>query len=330
MQIKKNRLRPSRIAVLASLLVLVPLASSTESDQSSLDEGFESTPTGSLPSSWTRSGNSQSWVVDHTAREGNQSLFMKGSPGGCWSALVHRYVAIPPKATVTIRAAINATTEGVAGCHGESNSGISLYQNASWTTPSRSLFGTKTNGSAWGLEGWVGSVQVGQWNDVELVYQRSNEKVEVHYRVNGEDLGSMGSSPYSYEASLTHLTFLSYDWTTYVDEVTVHAGSIPGAPVNLTASPTGVLGQIRLQWQSPPGNNPIDAYQIYRLDSEDNWTFEGSTNVTSAEVPGDALSNHRFHVTAVNQLGESEPSETACTAASPWYVGQPPLQEPCS
>ena len=109
--------------------------------------------------------------------------------------------------------------------------------------------------------------------------------------------------------------------------------SIPDAPTDLTASPTGVSGQVELSWLGPikDGGGVVTKYDVEYSTDQSSWTtsLDSSSNpsnnpaLTSRVVSG--LTNgtlYHFRVYAINAVGRGPPSGTA--SATPATVPDAP------
>jgi PKD repeat protein len=125
----------------------------------------------------------------------------------------------------------------------------------------------------------------------------------------------------TYTATLT-VTDSSSPAKTATSTVTIVAspiaGTVPGPPTNLTATPG--TGSVALSWQTPSsdGGENINAYKVYRGTSsggEQLVTSGGCANlgvVNSCTDTGlTAGQTYYYTVTAVNPIGESTPSNEA-------------------
>ncbi|GAC1327510.1 MAG: hypothetical protein NVSMB17_01630 [Candidatus Dormibacteria bacterium] len=97
--------------------------------------------------------------------------------------------------------------------------------------------------------------------------------------------------------------------------------SAPSEPRGVTASGTGKVGEIRLDWNSPlsDGGSPVISYRVYR--SQDGSVYSRiaevpSTSLTFTDSGLVVLSTYRYRVTAVNAVGESG-GNSACGRPAP-------------
>ena len=91
---------------------------------------------------------------------------------------------------------------------------------------------------------------------------------------------------------------------------------IPSSPTDLTA--TAQLLKINLSWTAPSdnGGTPITGYMIERsTDSGNTWsmlvTNTGSTGTTYSDTNVQPLTTYTYRVSAINDVGTSDPSNTA-------------------
>ena len=101
---------------------------------------------------------------------------------------------------------------------------------------------------------------------------------------------------------------------THSTTITVSVPTVPTAPQNLAA--TGGNNQISLQWSAPAsdGGSAITAYNVYRGTTPGGeGTTPIATVVTTSYIDSTATNGqtYYYHVTAVNNVGESSPSNEA-------------------
>ena len=99
----------------------------------------------------------------------------------------------------------------------------------------------------------------------------------------------------------------------------LHGFSPPGPPTTLTATPE-MPPKINLSWNAPSdnGRSPIIGYMIERsIDNGTSWnTIIQNTNNTATIFTDSHLKpvkTYSYRVSAINSIGESEPSTTVST-----------------
>ncbi|MEA3204298.1 MAG: hypothetical protein QOI63_1978 [Thermoplasmata archaeon] len=105
--------------------------------------------------------------------------------------------------------------------------------------------------------------------------------------------------------------------------VAARADDVPGAPRDLTVQP--LAAQVMLQWRSPlgDGGRSLDHYQVYSSADGGSYTALATVPAASTTYTATACTPQCFYqVTAVNQDGESAPSNAA--AALPAFATMVP------
>lgn len=231
----------------------------TGSDELLLNDDFEEYDIGSFPNSWSRSGNNNQQVVSDPVASGEQALQMVGSHGGCWQALAHYELApqLPSDETIVFSGQLRPTGDGGGGCHGTRNCTVSLqdlpapYGGRNFR---QALFTTDASGSINGRNVDPGTYEVGSYNsfEVEYYWDSNTDKVELSYRINGENRGTgtidatTDDSGNVVESELVYFTVTSGDYTLYVDNISVERGeevttATPTTTPTETATATATL-----------------------------------------------------------------------------------------
>lgn len=82
-------------------------------------ENFETYATNTFPSLWIKDGNasnvSKNFITNSTASEGNKSLMLFGSLGGCWGSIAYR--GLETNSSFFIKVDIKNGDESLTGCH---------------------------------------------------------------------------------------------------------------------------------------------------------------------------------------------------------------------
>lgn len=99
---------------------------------------------------------------------------------------------------------------------------------------------------------------------------------------------------------------------------------VPSPPQNLTASPGGGVGQIRLNWALPASNGgaPVSGFRIYRSDAGGPETFIAQVGLTTVFTDSGrtVLQNYAYRVAALNIAGQGGLSNSACNKPFPWVA----------
>jgi fibronectin type 3 domain-containing protein len=98
----------------------------------------------------------------------------------------------------------------------------------------------------------------------------------------------------------------------------------PSAPLNLTAVPGSMIGEVQLTWSTPAsdGGTPITGYNIYRGSGPGTETLLTQVPAGTTQYTDDGLTiltNYYYQVTAINPA-ESAPSNEACSKPFPWLA----------
>ena len=170
---------------------------------------------------------------------------------------------------------------------------------------------------------------------VALVYRENS--TGAYYNVSMEKI---------YEKNYTrlyscNLSFPIPDWIEYYIFATNASGNastfpylleiragVPSPPRNLTISVLTEYGRtLKLSWLAPAytGGYPVTGYNIYRSRDAKNFSCVATVNASTLNFTDTNVSNgvaYYYYVTAVNEFGESEPSNEV--SAVPCAVPSPP------
>jgi len=230
---RRDVLRAAVGAVGASAVpATVARGQSPRTQETLLDEGFESYSTGSYPSDWSKEGNSNQQVVDGTAAEGEKSLRIEGSSGGCWEALADAPISLPSSGTVTFSGSVKPTSNGEVGCHDGKRGAVKLRtETGSWSAGKGTrLLYFHTDGTVHGVNGEYGSYDIDEWNSFEVTYERTDTEVTVSYTINGEPRGSATRAVAGFEDDLSYLRLGSGEFTVFYDDLTAETVTTPDGP----------------------------------------------------------------------------------------------------
>ena len=189
-------------------------------------DDFEAYSVGSFPSPWTPDANaasasSSNHVDNSVSYDGDKSLKLHGSLGGCWAALSYRPLTVTPPYEVQL--AVRNGTETLSGCH-PSRGGIGIRQGTSWRNPSRSFLSVGANGSLGSTSGSLdlGTMDLSAWHLVRIRYERpSPSEAMVSYWIDGNYKGFEIVVSTADEDQLTNLEFNAQEGTVWYDAVVV-------------------------------------------------------------------------------------------------------------
>ncbi len=189
------------------------------------EQDFSDYSLGEYPDNWSISGNSDQEVVDSPAYNHNRALRMSGSHGGNWRALAHREFELPDpdqdgRMIIDIQA--RPTNIGEEGNH-SGNGRISLYTNDAWhwdSQDNRRLVAFEPDGTISTPED-AGIYNVGEWNDIEIIYEVDGNDVIIELYVNNEYRGEYVEDREDYEEDVNYLTLDSRDYTIFFDDISV-------------------------------------------------------------------------------------------------------------
>ena len=192
-------------------------------------DGFETYTLGTVPTpNWANSGNTAVQVENTVVSGGSKAVSLYGVVGGNWGALIHRQLNLA--APLLIECDVRNGTESLSGNH-PFFVGVALNSGPSWTTNQRGLLYFAPAGGANNIYAGdpassatpiIGHYTPGQWHHVAIAYERPDSAtVKLSYWVDGSFLGSFLSQSYSYESSLSYLSLVSGEGTSWFDNVRV-------------------------------------------------------------------------------------------------------------
>lgn len=206
-------------AIISELKAFGSVESSTWSD------GFETYSFGSFPSNWVADANasalSTNYVDNEYSNQGNQSLKLYGTIGGCWGALAYRSLQVEEPFNIQI--AIKNGNESLSGCHPD-RAGLGLRQGTSWNNSSRSLIRFKGDGTIIsGGEGvLLGTFNTEEWYLIKVRYEKlSSSTIKLSYWINNTYKGSETIATISDENQLTNLELHVQEGYAWFDDITI-------------------------------------------------------------------------------------------------------------
>lgn len=211
------------------LSTLETSAASSTNDTVVLDQDFEDIAVGEYPSDWKKDGNMNQSVTTEIAYQGEKSLSLHGSHGGCWQAVANAPLKFPDESQLEISFAFRPTTNGSFGCH-PYRGAVNARTDTGWWGAGNAitLMRFDADGTVSSHGETVGKYTTNEWNQIEIRYHRkkstTDEKVIVDVSVNGESK-TFERSPRSFESQLKYLTFRSGDFTTQIDTVRATKGT---------------------------------------------------------------------------------------------------------
>lgn len=189
------------------------------------EDDFESYNVGSFPSSWVPDGNgtnsSLNYVDDTYSFEGNQSLKLYGTVGGCWGALAYHSIGDTPPYFVEF--AIRNGNENLSGCHPERGD-IGLRNGTHWSNPERRFMLFDGDGKVYsggGIE--LLSYDTEVWYLVKIKYEIiSGNEVKLSYWVNNNFITDEVLPIHSYENQLDHLQIVTQEGSVWFDNIKLY------------------------------------------------------------------------------------------------------------
>ncbi|HYL65810.1 MAG TPA: fibronectin type III domain-containing protein [Nitrosopumilaceae archaeon] len=175
------------------------------------------------------------------------------------------------------------------------------------------------------------SQEMGINPDTNRVYVPYNNTISIINGSTNNLIGTIsdGSDP-SY-AAVNSATNMIYVSNVYGNSVTVIDGRIvaSSAPQNLQATATS-SSQINLSWTAPSNNggSAITGYEIERsTDGGSTWSAivsnTGNTAITYSDTGLTHSTTYTYRVSAINQIGTSQPSNTASATTFNTVPSQP-------
>jgi hypothetical protein len=194
-------------------------------NDSILYEDFESYTSGSFPNSWIADGNgtniSENYVDTSIFYNGDKSLKLFGSIGGCWAAIAyHTFDPTPP---FEVEFAIKNGDEILSGCNPD-RALVGLNTGTSWTNISqRTLIKFNGDGNVYGGGGTQLSLyNINTWYLVKIRYERiSTSEIKLSYWINNNYSGNEFLSTISEENLLNNLEIQVLEGSAWYDDIKV-------------------------------------------------------------------------------------------------------------
>jgi hypothetical protein len=206
------------------LILKIPINFINPND-SILYENFESYSSGSFPNSWVADGNgtniSENYIDTSIFYNGDKSLKLFGSTGGCWAAIA--YHTFNPIAPFIIEFAIRNGNEILSGCNPD-RALVGLNTGTSWTNISqRTLIKFSGDGNVYGGGGTKLSLYNNDtWYQVKIRYERiSKSEMKLSYWINDNYLGNEFLSTISEENLLNNLEIQVLEGSAWYDDIKV-------------------------------------------------------------------------------------------------------------
>lgn len=188
-------------------------------------EDFESYSNNSYPPSWTKSGNTDQYIVEtDDTISGSRVLGLMGQPGGCWEALANRSISLPDTGVIEFVFHVFPTDRGDVGCHNHRAKVALRTSDDSWDAgQGTKLWSLSTDGAFVAADGSnLGGYDLGNWNEIRIRYQRDKE-VTLSYSLNGEDRGSATRAVHDFEDDLSYIQLGSGEFISWWDDISVEA-----------------------------------------------------------------------------------------------------------
>lgn len=190
-------------------------------------DDFESYTVNEWPGDWTASANatdhSENYIDDH-AHSGSQSLRLYGVVDGCWAAIALHSLPVDPP--FTLKLAVFTIYETLTGCHPH-RAKVMLRKGTSWDNPSRTLIKFKGNRDITGTSGVsLGTYEVSNWYELKVSYRiNTDNKVEIHYWIDGDYKGFSIVSQHAEESGMTNLGLSAPEGTAWFDDIQIKSGA---------------------------------------------------------------------------------------------------------
>jgi hypothetical protein len=186
-------------------------------------DDFESYTPGQFPSlDWSYTGNSNITVDDSKSVQGNQSLRIHGSVGGCWEAIPCRLLEVSTAEGFTIEFYMYIGSDHREGCHPWTG-GAGLYTECDWTTGQGvPIVNFWYDGRIGSRIGDLGTYEYDTWYKIKMKYEREDlSTVKLSYWIDDAFMGSQSVSAAPYEDDLLYLHYSSGDGTIWADDIEV-------------------------------------------------------------------------------------------------------------
>ena len=194
-------------------------------------DDFEGYPLHNWPSpNWSSDGNANSdptnnrIELDPTSTS-NQVLKLYGVIGASWGALA--YGSCDFTSSFIVEASIYNGSEALSGAHPDRGY-LGLRHGTYWyavTNPARMLVLFQGDGTVVGSDGTVilDSYETERWYDVKVQYDRVDDDINLHYWIDGVDLGAIqiNNVDLTKELSYDHIDLTAQEGTVFFDDVLV-------------------------------------------------------------------------------------------------------------
>ncbi|MCT9097413.1 hypothetical protein [Haloarchaeobius sp. HME9146] len=225
-------LKTAGLAVVGTGIPITGVARASEGITTVLEQDFEDIGTGGYPADWSKQGNHDQRVTDQFAGEGQKSLMMSGSPGGCWEALADVPADVPAEGQTVISGMIRPTTSGRVGCH-DSKGQLQFRTRTGWWGAGSGirLFRFYKNGEVQTRGERVTEYTENEWHDFEVVYERTkpdgggNGTITQTVTVDGDSHTVEYDAP-GHADDFSYVRLGSGDFDVYFDDITIETGPI--------------------------------------------------------------------------------------------------------
>ncbi|NOQ28161.1 MAG: hypothetical protein GQ564_22595 [Bacteroidales bacterium] len=205
------------------------IAQGEESGQSQSNfDNFESYNAGSFPSSWVADANANNIsnnYIDNTIKyEGDKSLKIYGSVGGCWGALAYKPMDF--NSSFTIELAIRNGDENLSGCHPDRGQ-IGLRKGTSWSNPARRLLLFGGDGKIYGGSSTsLGTYNTNTWYLVKIKYEKTaDSQIKLSYWINNDYLGEETFDSIADENLLDNFEIVAQEGSAWFDAISFYPDS---------------------------------------------------------------------------------------------------------
>ncbi|MFH0981599.1 MAG: dockerin type I domain-containing protein [Planctomycetota bacterium] len=193
-------------------------------------EGISPGP-GHLPPGWVDGGgNDEFGVVDTTACEGSQSLYLHGVLGGNWAAVVAS--PIIPSLTYcedfTLELRVRNGSESLWGYH-PNRAILTMRIGSHWTSTGRGLFAVREDGRLDGPLGPMGPyLELDTCYAMRIRYTRLDAlNVRMQYWLDGAPLADVTLPAAAYEDDLVWFMWVSDEGSAWFDDIAFECTSVP-------------------------------------------------------------------------------------------------------
>jgi len=227
-----------KIALITMTLILLVFNSCEKDEEIKLDEesgqsqsnfdDFESYNLGRFPSGWVADANandiSNNYIDNVIKYEGDKSLKIYGSVGGCWGALAYKPVDF--NSSFTMELAIRNGDETLSGCHPDRGQ-IGLRKGASWSNPARRLLLFGGDGKIYGGSSTsLGTYNTNTWYLVKIKYEKiTGSQVKLSYWINNDYLGEETFDSIADENLLDNFEIVAQEGSAWFDAISFYPDS---------------------------------------------------------------------------------------------------------